>query len=296
MMSQGNLLSILSNARKTDFIPDPYPHLVIRNALDADVFAELEATFPDDSLIVDGRQMADTWFDYPACKVIKNVEVSLQWRQFFCYHTSAEFFQELVALTGDALRALNPGLEIGVGRQLKDFKVGMRPGGKEDALAPGADVSMECQFYVNYTTVPRTIRGPHVDRPSELFAALLYFRQPGDNSDGGDLSICESSGDLYPDEKTVRIFAEQPAAIAPSLVKTVRTVPYEANTLVMFLNSSRSIHAVTPRTPTPLTRRHVNFCCDVRFDLFKMKPPVRLVLKKKLNSVPLARRLAKYIR
>jgi hypothetical protein len=296
MMSLRNRLSILSNARSTDFILDPYPHLVIKNALDAEVFVELEATFPEDSVIVNGRPVADTWFDYPACKALRNADISPRWQQFFSYHTSAEFFQELVALSGDSLRALNPGLETRVGRPLEDFKVGMRPGGKEDALAPGADVSMECQFYINYTTKPRTIRGPHVDRPSELFAALLYFRQPADNSEGGDLDICESSGDLYPDEKTVRIFAEQPAAIAPSLVKTVRTVPYEANTLVLFLNSPRSIHAVSPRTPTPLTRRHINFCCDVPFQLFNMKVPVKLALKKKLDSIPLGRRLAKYIR
>ena len=268
MSSGRNRLSILSNARNTDFILEPYPHLVVKNALDAEVFAELEATFPEDSLIVDGRPLADAWFDYPACKVVKNAGISPQWRQFFSYHTSAEFFRELVDLSGDLLRTLNPGLETRVGRLLEDFKVGVRPGGKEDALAPGADVSMECQFYINYTTRPRTIRGPHVDRPSELFAALLYFRQSADNSEGGDLDICESIGDLYPDEKTVRIFAEQPAAIAPWLVKTVHTVPYQANTLVLFLNSPRSIHAVTPRTATPLTRRHINFCCDVPFDLF----------------------------
>lgn len=273
MVSVRNRLSILSNVRNTDFILDPYPHLVIKNALDAEVFAELEATFPEDSVIVDGRSVADTWFDYPACKVLKNTGISPHWREFFSYHTSAEFFQELVALSGDLLCILNPNLETRVGRPLKHFKVGIRPRGKEDALAPGADVSMECQFYINYTTAPRTIRGPHVDRPSELFAALLYFRQSSDNSEGGDLDICESNGDLYPDEKTVHIFAEQPAAIAPWLVRTVHTVPYQANTLVLFLNSSRSIHAVTPRTATPLTRRHINFCCDVPFDLFNVRYP-----------------------
>lgn len=270
-MSLRNRLSIISKVRNKDFILDPYPHLVIRPALDAEVFAELEAAFPEDRVIVDGRSVSDTWYDYPACRALKDAGISPRWKQFFSYHTSAEFFQELVAVSGDLLRTLHPDLETRVGRPLKDFKVGMRPGGKHDPLAPGADVSMECQFYINYTTEPRTIRGPHVDRPSELFAALLYFRQPADDSEGGDLNICEAIGDLYPDENTVRICTEQPAAISPWLVKTVRTVPYEANTLVLFLNSPRSIHAVSPRTPSHLTRRHINLCCDVPFELFKMK-------------------------
>jgi hypothetical protein len=52
---------------------------------------------------------------------------------------------------------------------------------------------------------------------------------------------------------------------------------------------------VAPRTPTPLTRRHINFCCDVPFDLFEMKLPPRLALKKTLDEMPVGWRLAKYV-
>jgi hypothetical protein len=287
-------LSILSNAQKSDLVLEPYPHLVIENALDADVFAELEATFPADDIVVDGRPVRDTWFDYPACKVVKDERITPLWREFFRYHTSAAFFRELVALAGDALRKLNPDLESRIGRPLEEFIVGMRPGGRGDPLAPGADVSMECQFYVNYTRQPRTVRGPHVDRPSELFAALLYFRRPEDESQGANLEICEATRPIYPTDRSVRI-AELPAEVDAAAVKTVGIAPYRANTLALFLNSPRSIHAVAPRTPTPLTRRHINFCCDVPFDLFEMKLPPRLALKKTLDEMPVGWRLAKYV-
>jgi len=294
-MTTTNRLSILSNASRADLRLEPFPHLVIENALDAAVFAQLEAAFPADDLVVDGRAVKDTWFDYPACKVVKDERVAPLWRDFFAHHTSADFFAELVAIAGDALRQLNPEMESRVGRRLEDFQVGMRPGGRGDPLANGADVSMECQFYVNYTRAPRTVRGPHVDRPSELFAALLYFRNPDDGSTGANLDICEAvDASVYPRQGAVRI-AELPAELAPQHVRTVNTAPYKANTLVLFLNSPKSIHAVSPRSPTPLTRRHINFCADLRFDLFDMELPARLALKKSLDGVPLLWRVGKHL-
>ena len=293
-MPARNRLSILSNASKADLRLDPFPHLMIENALDPEVFAELAASFPDDDLVVDGRTVKDTWFDYPACKVVKDQRLSPMWRDFFSHHTSASFFAEVVDLAGDAVRKLYPDLESRVGRPMNEFKVGRRPGGRGDPLAPGADVSMECQFYVNYTRAPRTVRGPHVDRPSELFAALLYFRQPEDDSTGANLEVCEAVKPIYPNERSIKI-SQLPAEVDASLVKTVRTGQYKANTLVLFLNSPKSLHAVSPRSPTPLTRRHINFCADVPFDLFDFKLPPRLALKQSLEKMPVLWRVAKQL-
>lgn len=289
-MNAGSRLSILSNAARTDLRLDPFPHLIIENALDAEVYAELARSFPSDELVVDGRPLKDTWYDYPACKAVGDARLTEQWREFFRYHTSQAFFREVVQIAGDALRQLHPQLESRIGRRLEEFSVGMRPGGRGDPLAAGKDVSMECQFYVNYTQKPRIVRGPHVDRPSELFAALLYFRQPGDDSSGADLEVCEAVRPIYPRERAVRIDT-LPAEIDASKVKLVRKGNYQANTLVFFLNSPRSLHAVSPRSPTPLTRRHINFCADVPIDLFELALPPRLALKKSLESVPLLWRL-----
>lgn len=294
MTAQANPLSILSRAAKADLVTEPYPHLVITEAIDPAIFEQLSSQFPTDDVILDGRAAKDTWFDYPACKVVTDERVSSLWREFFRYHTSKTFFDELVAFAGPQMRVLWPDLERRTGRRLENFVVGMRPGGRGDPLAEGADSSMECQFYLNYTRQPRVVRGPHVDRPSELFAALLYFRREDDDSSGANLEICEATDDLYPNPRTVRI-STLPAEIDDAKVRSVKTAAYAANTLVLFLNSARSIHAVSPRTPTAVPRRHVNFCCDVRFDLFEMKLPARLAAKKALEAIPLGWRLAKYL-
>jgi len=66
-----------------------------------------------------------------------------------------------------------------------------------------------------------------------------------------------------------------------------------ASTLLLFLNRAASIHAVTPRTPAPLTRRLINFCCNVPVPLFELDYPTRLAVEKKLESVPGAWRVSK---
>jgi hypothetical protein len=294
MTIRKNPLSILSRAAKADLVTEPYPHLVITEALDPEIFEQLSSQFPADDIILNGRAPKDTWFDYPACKVVSDGRISPLWREFFTHHTSKAFFDELVALAAPQLRALKPDLEQQAGRRLENFSVGMRPGGRGDPLADDADASMECQFYLNYTRQPRIVRGPHVDRPSELFAALLYFRREDDDSSGSNLEICEATTNLYPNPHAVKI-STLPAEIDSAKVRTVKSAAYAANTLVLFLNSARSIHAVSPRTPTAVPRRHINFCCDVRFDLFEMKLPLRLAAIKTLESMPLGWRLAKYL-
>jgi len=289
-------LSILSNAATSDLVLEPYPHLIIRNALDKEVFDALQATLPAAEQILDGREKKDTWFDYPACRVVNNETIAPLWRAFFEYHTSTAFFQELVSLFGNQICTLHPQLESQMGKPLEQAIVGMRPGGREDRLAKGADVSMECQFYVNYTEHPRTVRGSHVDRPSELFAALLYFRQPDDNSIGGDLEVNQvrEPGSIFPNERSIAVDS-LPMELDDDKLLNVATAKYEANTLVLFLNSPRSIHAVSERASTPIPRRHINFCCDLNFDLFTIKHPPRLALKQTLGNMPLLWRMANWL-
>ncbi len=103
-----------------------------------------------------------------------------------------------------------------------------------------------------------------------------YIRQMADQSTGRDLEYCKSTDQsVHPYPVSVKV-SELAAEIAPAKVKTAGTVTYAANTLVLFLGSSKSVHAVSARTPTPLTRR-------------------RLKLRKSLETTPVAWRLARFV-
>jgi hypothetical protein len=43
----------------------------------------------------------------------------------------------------------------------------------------------------------------------------------------------------------------------------VNTIGYKANRMVLFLNAQDSLHAVTPREPSPFTRKLVNIIGEV---------------------------------
>jgi len=275
---------------------EPYPHLVIRNALDDDLFTKLYHELPPAEIILDGKAKKDTWYDFPACRVIGNEHITPIWQAFFRYHTSQDFFQELISLFGEHIRTLHPNLEQSMNKALEQATVKMRPGGRSNPLASGADASTECQFYVNYTEKQRAIRGSHVDRPSELFAALLYLRDPLDDSTGGDLNINRAINpqELYPSRSSIKVDT-LPMELNDKRIESVSTAHYEANTLVLFLNSHKSIHAVSPRSATQIPRRHINFCCDLNFDLFEVEHSRRQAIKQRLAVTPILWRFADWL-
>jgi hypothetical protein len=293
-------LSILSNAATADLVTEPYPHLVIKNALDADVFEQLANEYPDPAIVLNGREKKDTWYDFPACLAVNSETISPLWKDFLRYHTSEDFYAELIQLYGDTIQRLHPALETKFGKKLADFSTSMRQqGAAENKHNYATDVSMECQFYVNYTEQPRAVRGPHVDRPTELYAALLYFRAPEDDSSGSDLEICQAVNPdkVHPDK---RICVDHlPMEVEADKVTVLNTAKYEANTLVLFINSEKSIHAVSPRTATPIPRKHINFTADLfslkEDGLFHVEHRADKKLKNWLADKPVIWRLAKFI-
>ena len=55
-------------------------------------------------------------------------------------------------------------------------------------------------------------------------------------------------------------------------VEAHTVVPYRKNTLVLFINSLFAVHGVTPRRPTPHTRKFLNITGDVSEPLFDIAP------------------------
>lgn len=264
-------LSVFSNANPSQVITDPYPYIVVKNALAPDIYAQLEREFPGKEFFANGRPLKNnSRYGYALARDLEQPRLTPLWREFFEYHVSPEFYQEVISLFGASIRKFFPDLEDRVGHRLEEFSIGTRISDRSKGirnLTADVDVSMDCQFGINSpVTEYSSVRGPHVDNPRELFAALLYFRSPDDDSTGSDLEV-------YRYRKKNFVFTGK-AELDDKYVELISTIKYEPNTLVFFVNSLYSLHGVSPRSVTPHIRRFINLAGDVQDPLFPIRRPL----------------------
>jgi len=235
-----NIHSVLKNATKDSVRVDPFPHLIIENALDAELYSQLEKEYPFQTMIEGNSGLApNIRYQLSAVDGLKiDSRLSSLWREFIEYHTSNDFFGEVYDLFSKSLYELYPHIsrEESTGVLYRDKK----------------KILLDCQPGVNTPTFKQTsVKIAHLDNPTQLFAGLLYFRDDYDNSLGGDLEIYKYKNNKY------KFYGHR--LIKSKYIETVNSVPYKKNTLVLFINSINSLHGVTPRSATKFQRRLVNF-------------------------------------
>lgn len=189
-------LSILARARPEHVRLDPYPHVIVRDALDPATYAQLAGSYPAYKDVVrvakgKGKTVApNSRVDIRASMMgessAREVLTPL-WREFVSYHTRRAFYLEVLDLFEDAIRAHHGYLEdapTGVKRSLRELTTAVR---LTAAAKPGkCDVAMDAQIGVNTPVKgePKPVRGPHVDNIHEVYAALLYMRDDRDGAKG----------------------------------------------------------------------------------------------------------------
>lgn len=255
------MTSILANIDSSQVARDPYPHLIIRNALPDTVYSELEANFPtlvqfkqtlkraseqaDDnkSLKRSLRHLrrSNRRVNLPSRWVIDEPALADNWREFIDFHSSAAFYQQLTTVFAEELAGSHPSL------MAKNLSAARR------GQLRGEGISLDALTAINTPARRRgEITGPHTDHPSKLFIGLYYFQIPGDEG-GGDLVLYRRREPVT--EKNLKW-------PNPSTVEAVKTVSYAPNTLVILLNSPEAVHGVTLRDKSPFPRRFVNFVAE----------------------------------
>jgi hypothetical protein len=253
---------LLSTVQDDEIRRTPFTHLVRQNALPAADYDQLAAEYPSLTTIAgQGELPSNIAVRLTAQEVLRHRSISVRWREFFEYHTSTSYWRNIVRLFANDLRREIPGLEERMGRAFADWRVVRR--GSEGP----ADVRLDCQFVMN-TPVARasSVKTPHIDQRDKIFSGLLYFRDPRDESTGGDL-------DLYRWRRPPR-FVKHRALEAD--LERVETVKYAANCYLGFVNSESAVHGVSPRTVTSIPRRYINFIAELPFDAFAPRQVSRL--------------------
>jgi hypothetical protein len=248
---------LLSHVRPEDILEAPFEHYTSTSMLPADVYAALEAEFPRLDTILNGRDAGSNQAVRMTVKqVLTDPRISPLWRAFFEYHTSGEYWREVVRLFGERFRRAFPDLEERVGRRYEDWRVVPR------GFAGEADIHLDCQFVMNTpVTEVGSVKTAHVDLCDKIFSALFYFRVAGDDTPGGDF-------ELYRWRRSPRFIRHR---AMDRDVKKVKILKYAANAYTCFLNSQQSVHGVSPRGITNVPRRYINFIAELPMKAFDPK-------------------------
>ncbi len=290
--------SVLSRAAKADIVTDPYPHIVVENALSEPLYERLAAEFPPlNFFLPNEHHVSNAKYIAKGTNCLESDVITPLWKDFIAYHMSAHYYEEVVALFGEYLRQYHGEVEEALGRKFAEMSTGHRT---EALHVPNMqhpyDVMLDCQPQLDYSFTSRPFRGPHVDSGSELYAGLLYMRAPEDESEGGSIAVwrAKEESEVFPRERTIKT-DERAGVVRREKLELVRDCPYRPNTLVMFINSWRSLHCAQTRSPSLLPRRAVNIIGEVcrfpRPQLFDVDRPAHL--QKKPPQASLIRRVAK---
>ena len=236
-----NIYSVLQKFNPaTDYFTDPYPHIIIKDCLPLKTYELLYENYPvqtvkDNFPIVEGSTYRGLANDFIKSK---RVEAKQCWLDFFEYHTSQEFYNLVLRMFNER-------------RWIKDEKVKVRHTEGNEGIVT------DTQFVIHEPITKGTTRTPHIDNPVEIYAGLLYMRQRGDKAKGGDFVI-------YDTQSISHVVTGTGRQITNSVkLKESKTIPYKENTFVMFLNSNKSVHGVTPRQEPGHDRLSINIIAEV---------------------------------
>ena len=143
-----NVISVLGKAGKDYIRTEPFPHLVVRDALPQDLFQELIGSFPNTEEIVGSRALASNkLIIMGARQVAGNMTISDTWQKYFDYHTSHAFYLDVIALWQDFIAEAYPDIESVLGKALVDATTDTRhPGEGENTSNQAQDIQLDCQF------------------------------------------------------------------------------------------------------------------------------------------------------
>lgn len=253
--------SVLWRASRDDLRWDPFPHIVVRDALPEGLCNALIEHFPPIERIAGrGRWASNRRFSLSARAALADQQLAPCWRDAIQQHTSQAFLDEVLALLGPAIRMRYPGFEARFGG-LETLRAGRRGVDGFDRC----DVRLDAQICINTPVIgrPSSVRTGHVDRTDKLFSGLLYLRRKDDASEGGDLEFYR----LRPGGE--RSFNQN--YIDDRWIATASRVAYERNVLVLLLNGPWALHGVTPRSPTPVPRLFLNLLGELKAPLFDLR-------------------------
>jgi len=187
-------LSVLRGVTPDDVRMEPFPHLVITNALPTQLYERLSSHFPSDESIYrtsSGLTGPVRWINNYRYSMDTSLLKSQLWKEFINFHTSQAFFAQAAHVFAWGIARFRPDLLLLASESnltVPELSTATRKSAKSNLLT-GVEVVLNSEVRTR-----GSVRGPHHDKLDEIFAALLYFRRPSDNSIGGSFQVYRCKG------------------------------------------------------------------------------------------------------
>lgn len=253
---------IFDSIERAELVTDPYPHLVVENALPAKLANLLLAEMPPLEMFTRGEHPgSNVRFALPSQIALADSRASDAWKAALRQCNAA--LPSLLALFMQRFR----------GDLLKTFPdfasrfappESLRAVPRSKWLRRRHEIGMDAQMVVNSPALTggRSVRGPHIDAEKKLISGLLYLRAPHDDSTGGELQLYE------PNAESIRFNSRNEAPA--DHFRLVRTYPYRHNFLILPLSTPAALHGVSPRGATAHPRYHLHLVGEMSASLFEV--------------------------
>jgi len=255
--------TVLENVTAHDVRNEPFPHIVIENAVESALADQLIREYPSPSVLTKGEDLgSNVRFNFSPKDVKESPHVSQLWKSFIEAHTTKRFFTQFVSVFRAHLLELHPNFQSWW-ENPKHVRTGVNTIDNFDSH----DVLMSAFIAGNTPVtddVPSSVKIAHLDNLNKFYAGLFYLRSPEDDSDGGDLELYRYKGDTF------KFHGQR--LVDKRWVDAVATVPYQPNTLVLLPNSLHSLHGVTARNKTPHVRKFMNLVSEIEKPLLDLSP------------------------
>tara|TARA_A100001011_G_scaffold400362_1_gene514367 strand:- start:3935 stop:4810 length:876 start_codon:yes stop_codon:yes gene_type:complete len=278
-------ICVLNNFKKENLFLEPYPHIIIRECLDWDIYRELESSI--DVKRIKSMCSADGAgaHRYKRGKFKGDIERQNNLlSEFMEYHTSPDFVVKVLNIFDKQMNDLYHNFY----KSFKKENVLLRGVRNPEGVNKKEVLHADCQVVI-HDPLPSesTTRSVHIDCFKELYAGLLYIKNENDKSTGGDLELysicekprkrsekyktiyCQSSVEYIPESlskynRDLYIGWENEKDRGPEEVNLIKSkvVEYYKNNFIMFLNTPKSIHGVSTRFGAELERVHINMISD----------------------------------
>jgi hypothetical protein len=235
---------------------EPFPHIVVPDALDAALYRQLCADFPPFSRIGwanPTRLPSNARFELSAATMMADAKMPEAWRTFAALHSDRAFFDRVMALfEAHWPAALRQALGGTLDGHTMERLVRHRP--------QAARIALDARIEINtpVTAAASSSRRAHLDTANRIYSGLFYMRHPEDDSQGGDLQLFR-----WKYGPVAKVDAYE---LPPDSVECVVTIPYRPNLLVFFPQGIDAIHGVSMRQPTPHFRRYVFITAELADD------------------------------